>query len=67
MAQENDNQEQVLDDKDTLKGTRFYVTDLRGKGFRRLAGLKAQARKKDGASALFSCRYRGGGGDSDLS
>lgn len=34
---EKGNPEQVLEDKDSLKGRRFYVTDFCAKGLRRLA------------------------------
>lgn len=50
MAKEKRNQEQVLEDKDSLKDRRFYVTDLCAKGLRRLT---FQA-----GPALFSYQYQ---------
>lgn len=43
MAKEKRNPEQDLEDKDSLKDRRFYVTDLCTKGLRRLA-FQARAR-----------------------
>lgn len=37
MGKKKGNPEQVLKDKDSLKGKRFYITDLCVKGLRRLA------------------------------
>lgn len=44
MAKGKGNSEQVLEDKDSLKDRRFYVTDLCAKGLRRLA-FQARARR----------------------